>query len=154
MQNNKYLYWGVGAVIVLGVILAVTWPKNDESNQPSPTPAAVSETPGVDETPEEPAQPTATAKLTYTQAIQIYGDTGSRYRFQFNDCMIRPGQLTIKQGGKLMLDNRDNAKRKITVGKQTFNLGAYGFVVMTASELGNLKVTCDGTARAELLVQK
>lgn len=55
-----------------------------------------------------------------------------------------------------MLDNRDNATRKIAVqGGQTFQVKAYDFAIATApSTLGTHYITCDGGGAASIVVQQ
>jgi hypothetical protein len=88
---------------------------------------------------------------SYADALKIYSASG--YRFQFVNCKATPGKLTIKQGTKFMLDNRDNTAHKIKVGSVNYNVGAYGFAIATAKTLGLNYITCDGGGAAQIQVE-
>ena len=94
--------------------------------------------------------PKTTSSLTYTKAMELYGNG---FRFQFSDCHGNPGQMSIRQGVKFMLDNRDNKAHTIVIKSQTFRIPAYGFAIATAKELGTYNITCDGGGAAELNVE-
>lgn len=112
---------------------------------------------GVNETPEEatttPNSGTAAKRLTYSEAMQLYGSVNHNVRFQFINCSGTPGWFTLKKGEKYMLDNRDNARHTIMVGGVKYTLGAYGFAIATATQVGTQNVTCDGKGAAQLLIQ-
>jgi hypothetical protein len=159
--NTKTALWVLGAVLVIAVVYALVDSKpkstdqanNNNGDQQQTTPGENQEQPGTDETPAATPSPTpAPARLTYNDALKTYGVNG--YRFQFSDnCLGIPGRLTIKKGGKFMLDNRDDVAHTIKLGSQTFRLSKYGFAIVTASQTGDLDILCDGVTRAELLVQ-
>ncbi|MBI5729310.1 MAG: hypothetical protein HY983_03680 [Candidatus Magasanikbacteria bacterium] len=83
----------------------------------------------------------AAATLPYSQAVATYGQGA---RFQFVNCHAVPGSLTMKKGDKLMLDNRDATKHRVTVGAKAYTLGAYSYLVVTADPTGQHAITCDG----------
>jgi hypothetical protein len=121
---------------------------------------------GVDETPEEelvpatppsPSQgaPKPAARLTYDQALAVYGSGGNNYRFQFAaNCQSTPSSLTLKKNSKFMLDNRDEVAHTFKIGSQTIRLNKYAFAVVTARQTGDLAILCDGVNRAKILVQQ
>jgi hypothetical protein len=159
--NTKKALWVLGAVLVVAIVYALVVDKpasNDQStntnnNSQQPTPPPVDqEQPGTDETPAGPTPTPAPSRMSYNEALKTYGVNG--YRFQFTDgCLSLPGKMTIKKGGKFMLDNRDDVAHTIKVGNQTFRLSKYGFAIATATQTGDLDISCDGTNRSELLVQ-
>lgn len=95
-------------------------------------------------------------ELTYSQAINLYGSEGSRNRLQFSGtgCMASPGTMTVKQGTRVLFDNRGFQARTYKVGSQTVRIEANDFAVITMYELGNLNVTCDGGGTAKINVQQ
>jgi hypothetical protein len=115
---------------------------------------------GVDETPAEESQSqaadtsTTLKRLTYTEALTTYGTLGTGYHYQFVNCQGTPAKLTLKKGTKFLLDNRDDASHKFTVGSQNYSLGKYGFAVVTARELGTYNILCDGGGAASIFVQQ
>ncbi len=88
----------------------------------------------------------------FGQAYNTYATSG--YRFEFVGCSGTPGSLSMKQGTKFMLDNRDNASHKIVVAGATYNVGPYGYAIATATTLGKYNITCDGKGAASINVQK
>lgn len=105
------------------------------SNQ---SPAKVSDSPVIIETPTTTTQSASTEQpitakrnaLSYSQAINLY----SKNRIQFDSyCQANPTSLTIKSTVPLMLDNRSDSPRSITVDGTTYSLLPYGFKVITIS---------------------
>ncbi len=149
------IVWGVviAAVVVALAVWALQKDDNTQTNQDNGSPTANNTLEGVDETPVEPTA-TAPKKLTYDEALRIYGAGGNNYRFQFSaNCLSTPGRIAMSSGTKFMIDNRDTVAHKFTLGKQTFNVSKNGFVIVTASEKGTLPLVCDGDTRSEVIVQ-
>jgi hypothetical protein len=157
MQNKTWAYWIVGivAIVLIGLVIYQMNHQNGDSqntNQTSTTPqnnGAASSTPTS-----TPATGTTggAGNAAYNAALAIYQKSG--FRIQFSQCHGTPGHLVIKAGQKYMLDNRDNAKHTIKVGPYTYSLGAYGFQVVTAQNLGLNNVTCDGGGAAQVNIEK
>lgn len=87
----------------------------------------------------------------YTAAINLYGTSGAR--FQFINCSGNPGTMTIKRGGKFMIDNRDDARHTITLAGQTYTLNAYDFATIQVQKAGDYNITCDGGGAARISVE-
>lgn len=85
---------------------------------------------------------------TYQKALGIY-----QYRLQFLNCQANPSSLTLKSGMPLMLDNRDSQKRTFKLGKQSFSVLGYDYVIAKAPTPGTYTLICDGGGAAELNVQ-
>ncbi len=147
--KTRKIVWGVViAALVIGVgIWALQKNKSDEGTGNS--------TPTVNNTDETPIPTGAgSKKLTYAEALKIYGAGGNNYRFQFStNCLATPGRIAMATGTKFMLDNLDTVAHKFVIGKQTFNVSKNGFVIVTAAEKGTLSLVCDGNKRAEVVVQ-
>lgn len=151
----------IGGVILLIIIVAVLINQNkkDSTSTKQQTTATGQEqfsTPdesGVSTTTptSTPATTGSAINLSYNQALKIYGANG--YRIQFSECHGIPGQLSIRQGVKFMLDNRDNKAHTIKVKSRSFRLPAYGFAVISATETGTYNITCDGGGATELNVE-
>jgi hypothetical protein len=177
MQKNSNLIIAIAVILVIlgGVAFMLDSKKNQDKSSSQQgdniNPADSSNVAynnytqdGVDETPTEeliPAspppssqQPVAPARLTYDQALAIYGSGGNNYRFQFAaNCQPVPGSLTIKKGSRFMLDNRDSEPHTFKIGTQTVRLNKYAFAVVTARQTGDLNILCDNINRAKILVQ-
>lgn len=153
------------AVIVLavGLLYGLRWfvdrfpPSAQEPEQVvTETPAAQAET---DPAPGSGAQTRLagrnTSGLTYEQALAMY-----KNRIQFDDCRgIREpvnagGSMVVKQGSKIMLDNRDPVPHTIAFKGVSVRIAAYDFAIVTANTLGIYNVTCDGGGAASLNVEK
>lgn len=127
-------------------IKAETTPAEEVAPAPSKT---APKTGGVMTPAVKPAAPTAAASLPYSKAVTQYSDA----RFQFITCHAYPSSLTVKQGSKLMLDNRDSVQHRIKVGAQSYTIDKYGYVIMTAVSAGQQTITCDGGGTGLLNVQ-
>ncbi len=79
------------------------------------------------------ASPKATAPantITYGQALAQYADR----KVQFNDqCQGTPGQIVVKKGQKVLLDNRSKYNQTLSFAGQTLALPAYNWTIITAS---------------------
>jgi plastocyanin len=64
------------------------------------------------------------------------------------------GSLVVKQGTKVMFDNRDAAAHTIAMKGVSVKVGALNFAVVTASTLGTYNITCDGGGAASINVEK
>jgi len=53
-----------------------------------------------------------------------------------------------------MIDNRDGVWHEVQIASQKFKVSGWGFVIVTAKEMGVYNITCDGGGAAELNVQK
>lgn len=157
MKNNKG--FGLTTIVILIGLLVLSgfWyyknqkksenvqPQNVESTTQQTT-EQKTETPVTQTAPKttttKPA-PTTTSKTTtvttatasneninYGQAINLYAST----RIQFNvSCQASPSSLNLKNGSKIMLDNRSETARTIAVDGVKFNLAGYGFKIVIVS---------------------
>ncbi len=88
-------------------------------------------------------------KLPYGAAINTYP-----YRFQFSQCHGNPGQLAVKKGTVVMLDNRDSIAHTFKADSQTFKIAGYDYALLKTSAISNVNITCDGGGAALLNVEK
>ncbi len=96
--------------------------------------------------------PPGAAPLSYVQALNQYRTQGAY--FQFVKCRGNPGSLSLKQGTKLMFDNRDTVAHRIGIDKlTTYHVDPYGFAVISAPVAGQYYITCDGGGAALLNVE-
>lgn len=113
------------------------------SSSPTPTPKALRKA-----TP----TPVVTPSITYEQALIQYADR----KIQFNEkCQGIPGQMSLKAGQKLLIDNRSNDQKTLTFDNQTYTLPAYNWRIITvlaAKALPyNLGVTCNSSNGTSML---
>lgn len=85
---------------------------------------------------------------TYQKALGTY-----QYRLQFLNCQANPSHLTLKAGLPIMLDNRDSEKHTFKMGKQSFSVLGYDYVIAKAPTPGTYTIICDGGGSAEIQVQ-
>ena len=136
---NKKLAWIL--VGVAGVAVLVMWGNpdkevpsplsflNGDETSPSPTPSA---TPKKVATPKPAAQSAATSSNTtdYTRLATDFIKVGGL--IQFNDrCQPTPGQLTIKAGSQVMLDNRSTVAKTIKLDTVSYSLPAFTYRIIT-----------------------
>jgi len=73
--------------------------------------------------------PTVSPK-TYTQLVAEYKDR----RVQFNaDCQATPSSFVLKNNTSILLDNRANIARTLTVDGKAYSLVAYGYQIVNLS---------------------
>jgi hypothetical protein len=51
--------------------------------------------------------------------------------------------MTVQVGDTIMFDNRSNYQRSITVGAQSYSVGAFGHVVLSFGTHDTYPVSCD-----------
>lgn len=119
-------------VLVIVVIAAGVWfvkggsLPTSLSISPSASPSA-----SASKTPSSSVRRTATpapTQLSYTQLVQQYGS--NRIQFDSN-CRAYPSSLVLKNGAKIMLDNRSNQARTIKLNSASYNLAPYGYQTVT-----------------------
>ena len=141
----------MGAILIIVLIVQMNRQKQAGTTATPATGVSTTETASSS----APTTQTGTGtkgNAAYNAALAIYQKNG--YRIQFSQCHGTPGHLVIPEGNKYMLDNRDNAAHTIKVGPYTYKLGAYGFVVAKATNLGINNVTCDGGGAAQINIEK
>jgi len=134
-----YLVWqGSGTQVATAPNEAATTTPTPATPTPAPTPST-----GGSKTGSQPAK-----SPEYEKALDTYAN-----RFQFDKCMGIPGQMSVKRGTKVMLDNRNPEPHTYVVGSQTFTVAAYSYAIVTATDLGTYIITCDGGGSAQLNVE-
>jgi hypothetical protein len=99
-----------------------------------------------------------TTDLTFQEAYDQYYD----HRFQIADCVATPPRITLKNGTKLMLDNRSAEPLVVTLGGKTYRLYEYDFSIITVTSgvlPTTLQMDCQmgdqvGKNIAQVLVEK
>lgn len=87
--------------------------------------------------------PVKTAKpapkaLTYSEAVNLY--VNKRLQFDAN-CAMTPNFVVFKKGAQIMLDNRFNQARPIYLDGVQYNIGAFGFKIVTLTTASPLPHT-------------
>ncbi|HWA64568.1 MAG TPA: hypothetical protein VG866_01825 [Candidatus Paceibacterota bacterium] len=121
-------------IIAVVVIAAVVFIRKD-SGAPSPSTSAspTSSAHGTTATPKTSTSPKVTPTgvgRSYDQLVKDYAN--SRIQFDAN-CQATPASFALKTGSQVLLDNRSNQARAIVVDGKTYNLGAYGYQLITVS---------------------
>ncbi len=97
--------------------------------------------------------PASTVNLTYDQALALYRSKGL---LQFDArCQSNQSSLVVKTGSKIMFDNRSGDPRKFNIGGVNYNIGGYGFLILTMKGPGTVAVDC-GSAQnvAKIIIEK
>jgi flagellar basal body-associated protein FliL len=134
-KSNSTMYVVVGIIVILAIVFFAMSKKKEVEEAPvvdnitEDTSVA-----GVNEV--EPSSPEKA--LTYQQALVKYKDK----RIQFTaDCQASPDRQVFKVGTSIMLDNRAQKATTVKVGS-TYNLGSYGFRIITLNNTGTFLVDC------------
>lgn len=167
MKKEHLISIGIAVVLLIVLGVAFTWDSDQEDDVDNGDQANQ-----IDETDDDPRSASSGATVNrqntqaaatpqnnelakaqrYAQAVKTY-----EYRVEFDDCRgaVFPGQgtLTIKKGVNFMIDNRDPVAHTFTFRTQTVTVAAYDFVIVTAKDLGDYNITCDGGGAAKLDVQ-
>ena len=123
-MKNKTLLWVVVAVVI--VVIVVMARRSNTTPVASPTITA-STSISVSSAPKATPAQTNKPILSYQEALNKYGGT----RFQFNSaCQATPTHMVIKKGSAIMLDNRANVARTVSVGTTKYSLMPYGFRIV------------------------
>jgi len=156
MENkNKKIYYGVGALILLVLVLFLFMKGNEKSEFPLDI-----EDIDVTETGEKVSdKDTSVPKksepvLTYAEALAKYKD----YRIQLDErCQASPNNVTYKNGASIMIDNRSPLTRTVKVGS-VYTIKGYGFKIVKLSSSAlpaQWLVDCDKSQNvASILIQK
>ncbi len=127
-KNNQPMLLGFGIIAIVAVIaIALQYkvantpvteePTTPDTSAPTTTPVGTPTKPG-----------TTTGALTYEKALVKY----KGYMLQFNtQCQSNPTRKTVKNKTTLMLDNRTNAKKTITIDGKIYSVPAYGYSLAT-----------------------
>lgn len=152
-KTQKLLWMVIPAIVA--IILVVWLNKYPASNYQNNNQQSSGSNSQTSEAPEGTPQPGTSTKLSYTQALSLY--QGKRIQFT-PICQAIPNDVTYKNPVNLMLDNRSNVPQKITIGKVSYNLGAYNFRIVTVSTNvlpQTLYVNCNAQINvARILMQK
>lgn len=90
------------------------------------------------------------APQSYVDAAAKYKKSG--YYIQFYPCQATPGSLIVKQGSKIMLDNRDGKAHSIGIKNDKYLIASYNYAIATLNTIGTNYVTCDGGGSASVTV--
>ncbi len=141
---NKKLLWIIVAVVVVGGYFwmhSSSKSTDTQTAQQTATPKAAAAATVKPSTSVAKATPTPVTK-TYTQLLAEYGTR----RIQFNaSCQATPSTFVLKNNTSILLDNRANVARTITVDGTAYSLGAYGYQVVSLSSPSlphTVKINC------------
>lgn len=96
--------------------------------------------------------PKAKPQITYSQALMLYKDA----RMQFGPaCQANPTRMAVKNGAKIMLDNRASTTRTIVIGGERHSLAPFGFSIITIYSNflpANLSIDCPPAENIALII--
>ncbi len=133
-MSKKVWVW----IIVILVAILVIWKLpslfGENLGGLSLTSPTSSPTPNPNPVPGKKTVPT-TAGQTYDQTLAAYADR----RIQFNEkCQGIPGQMVLKAGTKIMLDNRSKYTQTISLDGAKVVLPAYSWQIVTVTTKNQL----------------
>lgn len=130
----KKTFWVIVGIVV---VVLVVWllqknvpaPISYQTNSPTPTAALKVGT----KSPANTAQ--TVANTTYSQLLNQYAGR----IVQFDDvCKATPGQMAVKKGTKIMLDNRSKIAKTVLLDGQSISLPAYNYSIVTMTTTKSL----------------
>ena len=159
MSQKSAWLWGM--VIVAIAVAGIGFLLVNSSRQIAPSAQNDSAPPASNLSPEPNPQRlsrSGTTNLTFQQAYEEYYD----HRIRINNCMAALPQITLKNGSKIMLDNRSADPLEITLGGKSYRLYDYDFAVITVSSSAlpiTIKMDCQmgdevGKNIAQILVER
>ena len=173
-MQKYFKYIAAGGVVVVFIIVAIYSRNkmssgNDKSGQEntSPTTTSVNTTSTTNATGTQSAAKSAVNTTPKTAVIkkpvvtksapQSYVDAAAKYKksgyyIQFYPCQATPGSLIVKQGSKIMLDNRDSKAHSIGIKNDKYLIASYNYAIATLNSIGTNYVTCDGGGSATVTV--
>ncbi len=134
--TNKAWWIAGGAILIFIIIVALI---NRDSSSPETSPSPSASTSAVMENKEsvspEPStvikpvvKTTGTVGVSYANALKMYEGK----RIQFNSaCQASPSNMVLKAGDKIMLDNRHEVGKTVSVGASKYNILGYGYLIIT-----------------------
>lgn len=158
--TGKYLWILVGVVVVVGVYL--TRMRGDWTSQVSQYVGIVTASPSPSSVAGATVKPVAKKSVaTPPVSAKSYGDAVKEYegrRIQFDErCQVTPQNPTYKNGTIVMLDNRSASAKTVMVGGTKYDLGAYGYRIVTLSSPSlpkELTVSCGSSGNVgKILLQ-
>lgn len=154
---SKNIKVAIGAVILVVIIALIARGNMDKKATPlEVAPAPVIEAPVASKSTKwvapKPAPVPAMDTRSYTELVSIYKDR----IVQFGDfCQVRISEQVYKVGSEVFLDNRNNTSLTIKIGLNTYDLGAYGYKVVTLDTEGKFMIDCGVNQNVAILtVQK
>ena len=153
MENSKNLWLGLGAIVVIVLLIWMIKASRNDVPTESGEGAEIESTEDTSEgSVNKSAVPVVT--LSYTNAIKQY--EGKRIQLD-KTCQAIPNNVTYKNGTSIMIDNRAPVARTVKLGS-TFSVKAYGFKIVKLSS-ATLPATwlmdCDSSQNvATVLIQK
>ena len=154
-RNNKTLYYGIGALVIVAII--VFWSIKKDILPVSNLDQNIDQT-IVSTEDKSTGSTNATKKvasISYAQALIKYANK----RIQFDTiCQALPNTVTYKDNTGIMLDNRSAQDRTIKVGTN-YTVKAYGFKIVVLPDIylksKTILVDCDKSQNvATILVQE
>ena len=119
-QNLKTFFVVAGmAVVIVGV---GTWMNSQNADQQAAIGRKTKATPVASVDP--------TSGMSYTQLVQKYATA----RIQVKEsCQVTPVMASFKSGTSVLLDNRSNSAKTVTISGASYSLAPYGYQVVTLS---------------------
>lgn len=133
MKNSSLIIGVVVVVAIIAIIVLVGGRSNDTATVSPTASTSVQASTSVSATPKVGASTTpkstgGAATVSYQEALQKYGDR----RIQFGpNCQATPNNMVVKSGTSIMLDNRANEARTVSLDTVKHPMVAYGFRITT-----------------------
>ncbi len=160
-MKNKYVWLGIGAVVLVLAIWLITKNRNKEVEQNNSATNSQDSSQNSTQndtntsTAGENKIPVKTNSPSYATALTKYGT--NRIQIQQN-CQAVPNNVTYKNGTTVMLDNRASIAHTLKIDSKVITIPAYDFTTFTFSYTNlphTILMDCDKSQNvATILIQK
>ena len=148
-MSKNYIWLVVIAAVVVALLVFKSGGIKTENPLATPTPTPtkiIQKAPGATKIP---------GAVNYSELVNVYAGR----RIQFGQyCEALPNKLSLKNGAKIMLDNRSGDRRTISVRNQSFSIMGYGYqlVSLTSKTLPTtLNINCGSAVNVgQILLQQ
>lgn len=159
MSKNTKLALGVVVIVIIGALLAFGAGKKKTPVSEIPNTNLPESSVENSSKPNKSSRSSTTSAIVTTVDTRSYSELISAYKgrtLQFDSaCQVHMSKQGYKVGSEVLLDNRGSSPAIIKFASSVYNLGAYGYKVVTLSSLGEYTVDCNDRENvATLTIQK
>ena len=134
-KNNKHLIIaGAAIIIVVALAIGLSHMKKNSSNDVTDTPSIV--VPDITTT----SSSTTSGQVAWDATLKKYENSDVTFAA---DCTASPVTQALKKGTTVLLVNDSDVAHNITIGAQSYSIGARHYKTMVLSGAGTTVINCD-----------
>lgn len=150
IKENLKAVLGIGLVAIAGISVGNLSKKDVAQVENKPIEEIITETPSSvskpKTTPSKVVLPTD--NRTYTELVAAY--KGKMLQFGAS-CQVLISNQVFKLGSDILLDNRNSSPVAIKIGSSSYQLGSYGYKVVSLDTTGKFMVDCGSQQNVAIL---